>query len=802
MKSPIIQSANRMRIWKSIVVKSFTSVRVAVVVSAVLALSLSVHGAAAEPDHASLRGPAKMRDAAEVLSPTDVHIDGWLGDRLTANARNRLLILDLEPLLAGFHQKPGSHPWIGEHIGKWLHAATLAWANTGDPRLRKKLDDAVTELIKTQESDGYLGTYLPEKRLGLEDTRNADWDVWSFKYNLIGLLTYHQYTGDPAALEACRRMADLLLATFPEKRSILEAGEHMGMAATSVLEPMVLLYRFTGDARYLEFARYLVKSWDEPRGPKIIATLLSAGQVKVNKSVNLKAYEYLSNLVGLCELVRVTGDQDALQALQNAWQDVVTSRLYLTGGASQGEHFRDGDHYLPNHDSAHVSETCVTVTWLQFNLQLLRLTGEAKFAQQLERTLYNQLAAAQRPDGSQWCYFTSLDGSKPYGHYPGITCCYSSGPRGIALAPLTAYLKTSVDDVDALAVNTFETSRATVDLSGARVTVEQESEFPHRGESALTFKLAQPARFALQVSPSAWSRPVRLSVNGQETETTERHGWITLAARQWKDGDRVELRFNLGASVVMGTHGNTGRAALTWGPFVLAYDASKNPGMPAPLALGFSDFANPPFNLQPGSDLVFGADVRSAQQPESTQARFVTFADAGSDGGSYRVWLTAPGVELPEIGLLVDGQESRSRRGNWTGSINDGDKTSLVVTWRGRAEEDWYAVTLTQPVTIARVAFTHGMDFDTGVWFDASAGKPRIQVQRTPGGPWETVAELATYPATTATDKAGLKPFQTFTQRLAEPVKVVAVRVLGRPASGNNPNQAFSSCAELEAFAD
>jgi DUF1680 family protein len=802
VKSPIIQSGNRVRIRKSTVVKSFTSVRVAVVVSAVLTLSLCLHGAAAELDPASLRGPAKMPDAAEVLSPADVHIDGWLGERLTANARNRLLTLDLEPLLAGFRTKPGSHPWIGEHIGKWLHAATLAWANTGDPRLRKKLDDAVTELLKTQESDGYLGTYLPDKRLGLEDTRNADWDVWSFKYNLIGLLTYHQYTGDPAALEACRRMADLLVATFPEKRSILAAGEHMGMAATSVLEPMVLLYRFTGDARYLEFARYLVKSWDEPRGPKIIATLLSTGQVKVNKSVNLKAYEYLSNLVGLCELVRVTGDRDALQAVQNAWQDVVTRRLYLTGGASQGEHFRDGDHYLPNHDSAHVSETCVTVTWLQFNMQLLRLTGEAKFSQELERTLYNQLAAAQRPDGSQWCYFTSLDGKKPYGYYPGITCCYSSGPRGIALAPLTAYLKTSVDDVDALAVNTFETSRATVDLSGARVTVEQESRFPHRGESALTFKLAQPARFALQVGPSAWARPVRLSVNGQETETTERHGWITLAARQWKDGDRVELRFNLGASVVMGTHGNAGRAALTWGPFVLAYDASKNAGMPVPLALGFSDFATPPFTLQPGSDLVFGAGVRSAQQPQSTQARFVTFADAGSDGGAYRVWLTAPGVELPEIGLLVDGQESRSRRGNWTGSINDGDKTSLVVTWRGRAEEDWYAVTLTHPVTIARVAFTHGMDFDSGGWFDASAGKPRIQVQRTPGGPWETVAELAAYPATTAKDKAGLKPFQNFTQRLAEPVNVVAVRVLGRPASGNYPNQAFSSCAELEAFAD
>jgi uncharacterized protein len=220
------------------------------------------------------------------------------------------------------------------------------------------------------------------------------------------------------------------------------------------------------------------------------------------------------------------------------------------------------------------------------------------------------------------------------------------------------------------------------------------------------------------------------------------------------------------------------------------------------LSLGFPEFSEPPFTLQPGSELFFSAHVRSAQQSQPALARFVTFADAGSYGGAYRVWMTAPGFELPEISLLLDGEESRSRRGNYPGSINDGDKTTLVVTLGGHAGEDWYAVTLTEPTTIARVAFTHGKIFNNGGWFDASAGKPLIQVQRTPDGPWETVAKLADYPATTATGNAGLKPFQTFTQRLKEPVKVMAVRVIGRPASGNNPNQAYSSCGELEAFAD
>ena len=196
--------------------------------------------------------PARLPDVAEVLSPSAVHLDGWLGHRVEINAKNRLLTIDAEPLLAGYRKRPGSHPWIGEHVGKWMHAATLAWAYTGDPALREKLDRVAAALIRAQEPDGYLGTYLPQQRFGLFP--GADWDVWSHKYNLLGLLTYYQYTGNEAALTACRKMGDLLIATFPTKKSILAAGTHRGMAATSVLEPIVLLYRASGDERYLQFA--------------------------------------------------------------------------------------------------------------------------------------------------------------------------------------------------------------------------------------------------------------------------------------------------------------------------------------------------------------------------------------------------------------------------------------------------------------------------------------------------------------------------------------------------------------------
>ncbi len=576
--------------------------------------------------------PARLSDVADLLSPANVHLDGWLGHRVEINAKNRLLTVDTEPLLAGYRQRPGNHPWIGEHVGKWMHAATLAWAYTGDPALREKLDRVAAELIRTQEPDGYLGTYLPDKRFGLFPS--ADWDVWSHKYNLLGLLTYYQYTGNEAALAACRKMGDLLIATFPAKKSIISAGTHKGMAATSVLEPMVLLYRASGDERYLKFAQYLVKAWNDPKGPKIIAALLT--RKEVDKTANGKAYEMLSNLVGLCELARASGDRALLEPVLNAWRDIVDKRLYLTGSASAHEHFQ-ADFVLPNGVDSSICETCVTTTWIQLNLQLLRLTGEARFGDELERSLYNHLAAAQHPEGSDWCYYTALEGRKPYDQ--GITCCHSSGPRGMALAPQTAYLRSRDAGHDVLLVSTLESSHATFELDGQPVTVRQESEFPRRGNSVLTLRLARPATFALRVRVPAWAKPLTLQTAG--ASFTSQGGWASLPARNWKDGEHITLAFTIAARLVRGDHGNAGRAAMTWGPFVLACDQKRNAALPPLDTLRFAE-SKPRLAPETDRELSFHAKVVGGDSGQPVTATFTTFADAGADGGEYRVWLGAP----------------------------------------------------------------------------------------------------------------------------------------------------------------
>lgn len=758
---------------------------------------LAQPGYAQSPRLTPFQAPARLPDVAQLPTPEAVQLEGYLGDRVVKNEKNRLLLVDDEPLLRGFRQKPGEHPWIGEHVGKWMHAATLAWANTGDPDLRKKLDRVAAELIKAQEPDGYLGTYVPEKRFGLY--QGADWDVWSHKYCLMGLLTYYQYTGTPSALQACRKMGDLLDRTFgPGRKSIISAGTHVGMAATSVLEPMVLLYRFTGEPRYLEFCKYITQAWEEPRGPHVLTTLLTAKSVA--KTANGKAYEMLSNLVGLCELARATGDRKYLEAAQNAWDDVVRNELYITGTASYHEHFH-ADHDLPNNTSADVGETCVTVTWIQLNSQLLRLTGEAKYGDELERSYYNHLSAAQRPDGAQWCYYTSLEGKKPYG--PGINCCVSSGPRGMALAPQQAYFTYDAAGAPGLAVNLFETSDNKADVQGTRVTLHQQTEFPWAGSSRLTVKAEKATRFALKVRAPEWARPLKLRVNGKEVAAAPVSGWAEIPARKWKDGDRVDVSFQLTTRQVKGDFSNAGRSALMWGPLVLAYDEKRNAGLPPINAVALPEKTDLRLTSKAGEPLQFQEAVRTPNGDQLKPAVFVPFSAAGDSGGRYQIWLKGPGAPLAFSGsLLSGGSETRSRQGNVNGSIIDSDPETFVVTFnQEKSGEDWYAVVLDQPTMVRRVVYAHGRSFHDGGWFDASAGKPRIQGQTEKGGRWVDLGVLDGYPATTATDSRGIKEGQEFTLRLPEGQRLVALRVIGKPACGDNPQQAFSSCAELQAFA-
>jgi DUF1680 family protein len=746
--------------------------------------------------------PPAIADRQDFQYPDRVHLAGWIGARIDSNEGNRLARLDAERLLEGYRKRPGRQTWDGEHVGKWLHAATLAWANTGDKTLRQKLDLIAAELIKCQLPDGYLGTYEDKDRW-------TQWDVWAHKYNLLGLITYMRYTGNLAPLPACRRMADLLCKTFgdePGKQDLIPAGQHMGMAPTSVLEPMVLLYRLTGEPRYLDFCRYILRAWEHPNGPKIISTLLK--DKRVDRVGDAKAYEMLSCLNGALEFYRTTGDPKILAACLIAWQDIVDHRLYLTGTASYREFFHD-DYDLPNVNN--VGETCVTVTWLQFNAQLLRLTGEARFAEQLERVVLNQLFGAQCPDGSGWGYYVQMQGKKPYSSTLDGHCCLSSGPRGVALIPTFAVST----DADGLVVNLYEAGTAKLTLrDGTPVTLVSKTEYPSEDRIQLTVTPSKKRDFTVKLRIPDWCQAPHLQVNGKEIAVQRGADGYEAIHREWGSADRLQLRFKLEPRVVFGSHQNEGRLAILYGPLVLAADEALLDGKTALSELGVPsrDLAALHLAAEPAptklkswpAERVFriNAVTRSSSGPSGAAARpvrLVSFADAGATGSAYKVWLPYQ-APPPGRNLLRDGVEIRSRKPN-AGSIIDDNPETIAVTFnRKRAPQDWFGVELEEPATVRKVVFVHGKTFHDGGWFDATAGKPQIEIQTTLKGPWKSVAELKDYPPATDTDSAGLKGGESFACELPSPIQVFGLRVLGKPAGGDNPRQAFASCGELQAF--
>ncbi len=763
------------------------------------AFCLAPAAAQQNPEGMALPRTAKVADRFTPLKPNQVTlVGGMLGTRYDANEKHRMLTIDEDDLLDAFERRNVFHQdWQGEHIGKYLHAATQVWESTKDPALKAKIDRLAARLMRTQEADGYLGTYKL-------DHRWTSWDVWVHKYDLIGLLTYYQYTGNTEALATCRRVGDLLVRTFgtgPGQRDLNKSGEHVGMAPDSVLEAIVLLYRATDDPRYLQFAQYIVSNYDAPGGPAILASLEKFHSVR--RVANAKAYEMTSNFNGLLELYRATGEKRLLADMEAAWTDITQNRLYLTGSASSFEVYQD-DFHLPNGNKSNICETCVTVTWEQMNLELLRLTGEGKYAAQAERSIYNHLLGAQKPTGDDWAYYTPLEGIKPYDNV--TTCCHSSGPRGIALIPSFAWM---TSDDGGLVVNLYNSASAHVTLPKAGlVTVEEQTEYPLEGDVALKVSPEHSGvLFPLRLRIPEGVTGFDVKINQKDFQVDAVQGYITLR-QKWQKGDTVRLKLNLQKRILVGDHENLGRAAVQYGPLVLTLDTARNSGLTnlnrAELAVESASQLEraPTYDLRPSQTPAFWIPGKIDGQARTLV--LTPYAWAGEDHKShFAVWMNLPGHAAARTAdsLLETALASASRQGNQNGEITDGDTGTFRVTFDStRAAEDWFAVALQVPVIVGRVVFAHGKTFHDGGWFDASVGKPRIQIRTTPNGEWQTVATLNSYPATTATNAAGLVAGEIFEARFT-PTKVYAVRILGKPACGDNAAQSFSSCAELQGFA-
>lgn len=577
----------------------------------------------------------KIQNNYNTVAFQDERFTGYLGTRFEKNLTQRLLKVDEFGLIGSYLDRPGIHPWAGEHIGKYLEAACNVWKLTGDKDLKKQMDRLMYQLINTQKEDGYLGTYTPDQYW-------TSWDVWSHKYNLHGLLTYYAATGYKPALVSCVKIGNLLCKTFgnkPGQMDIITAGTHMGMAATSVLDAMVELYKYTADKKYLDFCYYILEAWDQDNGPKVISSILETG--KINKVGNNKSYEMLSNYVGLIKLYQITGDKKFLKATELAWQDVVTNQLYITGTSSSHEYFQE-DNYLPAGIKDNMGEGCVTTTWVQLNQNLFETTGDIKYLNELEKTVYNHLLAAENPQTGCVSYYTPLIGKKPYTCH--ITCCQSSVPRGIALVPKFTFGNMEKTPTVLFYEPAFYKDKViTSGKNSIDVAFNLEGNFPESGNLVLTVTCSKPGTFPISLRVPYWCSNYTAQV-GDSIYKGSPNQFLTIT-RKWKSRENVTIRFDMPATTIPGGKNYPNLYAVQRGPQVLAFDESLNSVSANNLISNSKEgVAISHLALATESGILpanwIGKQAYSVKLLNSNEKIIlVPFAEASQTDGEMRVWL-------------------------------------------------------------------------------------------------------------------------------------------------------------------
>lgn len=479
-------------------------------------------------------------------------LGGVLGEALAANHHGRLshfITDETSPAIAIFAPEAvaGNEggDWYGEHSGKWLAAAARAGARSGDKALLGRVRRVADWLIGHQDPNGYLGNYpLPRRFTAKHPPKPVSWngepslrtwDIWTHAYLTLGLVELWRVAGDDRYLIAARKIGDLVWRTLTEGGlNITDMGNHFGLSATVMLDPALELYFASGEQRYLDLALKIVEQAEgEPHNRLLSQALAGADPSDIATG---KAYQLLWNLVGLAKLHRATGEAKYLTAVRNLWTAVRDHHLTLGGGPWGGVAHRSREVFNPAavFDPDGYVETCSTMAWIQLNRELLGILGEAQFAQEIERSAYNDLIGAQAPDGEDWCYYCFPNGRRVHTTY--WRCCKSSGAIAIEELPGVAYAVTADGGV---AVNLLGPGEARFDLPAGAVRLRQDTNYPFDGRIEIAVDVGSPAQFPLRVRIPDWAEGAQLTVAGEAVAAVA--GDYVRLDRCWQSGDKVVL---------------------------------------------------------------------------------------------------------------------------------------------------------------------------------------------------------------------------------------------------------------------
>ncbi len=536
----------------------------------------------------SAREPA-VPIAAEPLPLTAVRLTGGpLKEAQDADAR---YLLQLEPdrMMAGYRIRAGLEAkaegyggWdsvegrqITGHIaGHYLSAVSLMHAATGDKEFKHRADDLVAEMKEVQEArgTGYIGAItdatgrdggeIYEQEIAKGDIRSGGFDLngmWAPWYVLhktfAGLRDAYRHTGNPTALAlevGFARWAESILAPLNEAQvqKMLET-EFGGMN-----EVLADLYEDTGDDRWLTLARRFEHH-------AITGPLKHHVDILPGKHGNAQ----VPKLIGSADLYAYAGAAEDLMAAGFFWDRVVHHHSFATGGHGKDEYFGPPDEFNDRVDGR-TAESCNVYNMLKLTRRMFGFHPSARYAAFQERALFNHVLASIDPHSGRTCYMVPVGRGveKEYADmFESFTCCVGSGMESHALHGLGVYFTSK----DKLWVNVYAPTRAT--WAEAGVTLETATDLPEGESARITLGMARPATFTLALRKPEWAgEGFALRLNGEVPAVTETAGYLELK-REWKNGDKIELTLPKTLRLEP-LPDNPDRAAILWGPLVLAGD--------------------------------------------------------------------------------------------------------------------------------------------------------------------------------------------------------------------------------------
>ena len=507
-------------------------------------------------------------------------------------------------LAAGHHEGEhlGDYPFDDTDPYKIIEGASYTLAINPDPKLDNYLDSVINLIAEAQEPDGYLTTCVTNRSERLKRWWGSErWEkinsheLYNSGHLYEAAVAHYQATGKRSLLDVAIRNADLVCQVFGPA----ENQKHVPSGHPIIEMALAKLYKVTGDEKYLHQARYFIEETGRGTdGHKL-------NDYSQDHKPILEQEEILGHAVragylfsGVVDMAMLTGDTAYLQAATRLWENMAGRKLYITGGiGSKGENEGFGPEYnLPNHTN--YCETCASISNVYWNHRMFLATGDARYADLLERVLYNGVISGVSLSGDLFFYDNLLasKGNDERQAWFGCACCPGNVTRFMASVPGYMYAIRNNN----LYINLYATGKGSMEIKGVNLSVSQNTQYPWDGKVQVVINPERASAFTLKLRIPGWatdtpqpgsdlytftskasaSSGIQIKINGTDIGTVEIENGYATINRKWKAGDEVELNLPMDIKRVEANEkveADRGLRAIQRGPIVFCLEGVDQP---------------------------------------------------------------------------------------------------------------------------------------------------------------------------------------------------------------------------------